>query len=100
MEVRDPSDWAVKDMHAQVVTGRKKRTEKEEVVGRVQTGWAGLGWGEPPSLWSRSNKKGRKDLFVSEDTRIEQKGHRVKAVAQGQQRRWTMWEGVVNQAIN
>ncbi|KAJ8356956.1 hypothetical protein SKAU_G00197500 [Synaphobranchus kaupii] len=87
-------------MHASVRSGRKWRAELEvdkavsrlqqqEVVGRVQTGRAGLGWGDPPCLWSRANKE-RKDLVVSEITRMEQEEYSVKAVAQG---RWTTWEG-------
>ncbi|KAJ8339289.1 hypothetical protein SKAU_G00360750 [Synaphobranchus kaupii] len=105
MELRESSDETVKDMHASVRSGRKWRAEEEvdkamsrlqhqEVVGRVQTGRAGLGWGDPPCLWSRANKKERKDLVVSEITRMEQEEYRMKTVAQAQQGRWTMWEGV------
>lgn len=32
------------------------RLQHQEVVGRVQTGQAGLGWGDPPILWSRASK--------------------------------------------
>ena len=111
MELRDSSDNAVKDMHPRVATGRKWRAEEEvqkaatrlqhqEVVGRVQTGRTGLGWGDPPTLWSRADKKERKDLVVAEVTRMEQEQYRVQAVAQGQQGRWTTWEGVASRAIN
>lgn len=48
------------------------RLQHQEVVGRVQTGHAGLGWGDPPSLWSRANKMERKDLIVVEITKMEQ----------------------------
>lgn len=110
MELRDSSDSAVRDMQASVPTGRKWRAEEEvqkavnrlqhqEVVGRVQTGRGGLGWGEPPTLWSKATKKERKDLVVSEVTRMEQEEHRLKSVAQAQQGRWTTWEGVVNRVI-
>ncbi|KAJ8375800.1 hypothetical protein SKAU_G00063800 [Synaphobranchus kaupii] len=77
-----------------------KGNEHREVVDRVQTGRAGLRWGDPPSLWSRASKKERKDLVVSEVTRMEQEEYRVKAVAQGQQGCWTTWEGVASRAIN
>lgn len=93
------------------MTGRKGRAEKEvkkamstpqrqEVVGRVQTGWAGLRWGDPHSLCSRTSKKERKVLVIFEVTRMEQEEYRVKAVAQGQHGCWTTWEGVVTRAIN
>ncbi len=111
MELRDSSDEAVKNVHARVATGRKWRAEEEvqkavsrlqhqEVVGRVQTGQAGLGWGDPPSLSSRADKKERKDLVVVEITKMEQEQYRVQAVAQGQQGRWTTWEGVTSRVVS
>lgn len=92
-------------MCSEVGTGRKLEAEEErpktvsrlqhqEVVGRVQTGRAGLEWGDPASLWSRSSKKERKDLVVSEVAKTGQDKYRVKAVAQGQQGHWTTWESV------
>ncbi|KAJ8393343.1 hypothetical protein AAFF_G00062440 [Aldrovandia affinis] len=49
----------------------------------VQTGRAGLGWSDPPVLWSKASRKERKDLVASEVTRIEQEELRVKSVAAG-----------------
>ena len=54
MELRESTDETVRDMEARVLTGRKWRAEEEvqkavgrlqhqEMVGRVQTGRAGLG---------------------------------------------------------
>ncbi len=101
----NPSPWA---------TGRRRQRKwraKEEVqkvmgklqhkqiVGMVQTGRAD-GWSEPPILWSKASNKERKDLVVEEVTRIEQEELRVRSVAQGQQGRWTTWEGVANRAIS
>ncbi len=43
---------------------------------------------------------GRKELVVAEVTRIEQEELRVRSVAQGQQGRWTTWEGFANRAIS
>ena len=111
MELRDSADRTVAEANARVATGRKWRAEEEvqkvmgrlqhqEVVGRVQTGRAGLGWSNPPILWSKANRKERKDLVVAEVTRVEQEELRVKSVAQGQQGRWTTWEGVTSRAIN
>lgn len=111
MELRDSSDRAVTAANARIVTGRKWRAKEEvqkvigrlqhqEVVGVVQTGRAGLGWSDPPILWSKASRKERKDLVVDEVTRIEQEELRVKSVAQGQQGRWTTWECVASRAIN
>lgn len=57
------------------------RLQHQEGAGRVQTGWAGLELGDPPSLWSRSSRKERKDIFVSEVVKMGQEEYRVKAVA-------------------
>ncbi len=73
------------------------RLQHKQMAGMVQTGWAGLGGSEPPILWS---KESRKDLVIAEVTRIEQVELRVRSVAQGQQGRWTTWEGVANRAIS
>lgn len=72
------------------------RLKHQEVVGRVQTGQAGLGSTIPPILWSKANRKERKDLVVGKVTREEQEELRVKSVAQEQQGRWTTWEGVAH----
>lgn len=111
MKVGGSLDRTVAEANARVATGRKWRAVEEvqkamgrlqhqEVVGRVQTGRAGLGWSDPPILWSKANRKERKDLVVAEVTRVEEEELRVKSVAQGQQGRWTNWEGVASRAIN
>ncbi|KAL7388165.1 hypothetical protein ABVT39_008471 [Epinephelus coioides] len=111
MELRDSTDEMVRDMNTRVVTGSKWRAEEEvkkvvgrlqhqEVVGRVQSGRTGLGWGDLPILWSKASKKERKDLVISELTKMTDEGYRVNAVAQGQQGRWTTWEGVVSQVVS
>ncbi len=110
MELRDSSDRAVADVNARVETVRKWRAKEEvqkmerlqhkQIVGMVQTRRAGLGWSEPPILWSKASKKERKDLVVAEVTRIEQEELRVRSVAQGQQGQRTTWENVANRAIS
>lgn len=75
------------------------RLQHQQIVGMVPTGRAGLGWSKPPILWSKASRKERKDLVVAEVTRIEQEELRVRSVAQGQQGRWTTWEGVASRAI-
>jgi len=74
--VMDSSDRAVPDANARVETGSKEvqkvmgRLQYQQVVGMVQTWQAGLGWSEPPILWSKASKKERKDLVVAEVIRI------------------------------
>lgn len=90
MEVGESLDRTVAEANARVATGRKWRAvevqkamgrlQHQEVVGRVKTGWAGLGWSDPPILWSKANRKERKDLVVAEVTRVEQEELRVKSV--------------------
>ncbi|KAJ8397342.1 hypothetical protein AAFF_G00438910 [Aldrovandia affinis] len=58
------------------------------------------GFGPGMAEEEEASRKERKDLVVSEITRIEQEELRVKSVAQGQQGRWTTWEGVASRAIN
>ncbi len=77
MELRDPFNRAVADANARVETWRAKeemqkvmgRLQHQQIVGVVQTAWAGLGWSKPPILWSKASRKERKDLVVVEVTR-------------------------------
>ena len=59
------------------------RLQHQEIVGRVQTGRAGLGWGEAPQFWSKANRKERKEMVVAEVTRMEEDCYKIKAVSQG-----------------
>ena len=54
------------------------------VVGRVQAGRAGLGWGEAPRFWSKAHRKERKEMVVAEVMRMEEDRYKIKAVSQGQ----------------
>lgn len=94
MELRNFSDASLREAQVRVATGRKWKAEEkvqkavsrlqhQEVVGRVQTGRGGLGWGEPPALWSKVGKKERKDLVVLEIIKMDQESYRVQAVAHG-----------------
>ncbi|XP_074530869.1 LOW QUALITY PROTEIN: interferon-induced very large GTPase 1-like [Halichoeres trimaculatus] len=93
MELRDSSDETVRDMKARVVTGRKWKAQEEvqkavgrlqhqEVVGKVQTGRAGLGWGDLPKMWSRANRRERKDLVITEVTKMAEEEYRWLGVEQ------------------
>ncbi|KAL6455431.1 hypothetical protein MHYP_G00361330 [Metynnis hypsauchen] len=94
-----------------VLTGRKwnaqtkvdqaiNRLQHQEIVGRVQVGTAGLGWGDVPRFWSKANRKERKEMVVAEVTRMEEDRYRIKAVSQSRQGSWTSWEGVTIRSIN
>lgn len=63
----------------------QSRQQHKGIIGRVQTGKTGLGWGEAPWVWSKASRKERKELVTSEVTRIEDRHYKIMAVAQGQQ---------------
>ncbi|KAJ8417897.1 hypothetical protein AAFF_G00227400 [Aldrovandia affinis] len=82
-ELRESTDQLVRCADAQVRTGWKWKAQVEvdqvisrlqhlEVFGRVQAGWTGLGWGEAPQFWSKANRKERKEMVVSEVTKMEE----------------------------
>ncbi|KAK0155305.1 hypothetical protein N1851_002363 [Merluccius polli] len=111
LELRESTDQSVRNANAKVPTGRKwnaqtevdqavGRLQHQEIVGRVQAGRAGLGWGEAPHFWSKANRKERKEMVVAEVTRMEEDRYKIKAVSQGRQGSWTTWEGVVNRNIS
>ncbi|CAJ1057939.1 hypothetical protein F2P79_020824%2C partial [Xyrichtys novacula] len=110
LELRESTDQTVRNANAKVPTGRKwnaktevdraiGRLQHQEIVGRVQAGRAGLGWGEAPRFWSKASRKERKELVVAEVTRTEEERYKIKAVSQGRQGSWTTWEGVANRNI-
>ncbi|KAJ8404629.1 hypothetical protein AAFF_G00334920 [Aldrovandia affinis] len=90
-ELRESSDQLVWCADAHVRTGRKWKAQVEvdqaisrlqhlEVVGRVQAGRTGLGWGEAPRFWSKANRKERKEMVVSEVPKIEEEQYKIKVV--------------------
>ncbi|KAL6468407.1 hypothetical protein MHYP_G00240840 [Metynnis hypsauchen] len=110
LELRDSTDPFVKNNKASVRTGCKWRAEEavdqaisrlmhKEVVGRTQSGRAGLGWGTATKFWSKASKKERKQLVIEEVVRSEEDLYKIKALSQPQQGQWTTWEGVVNRTI-
>ena len=109
-ELRDSPDPSVRNTNVQVRTGRKWnamqtvdqaiiRLKHQEMVGQLQSGRAGFGWGTPVMMWSKASKKERKDLVISEVVKMEEESYKIKAVGQQQQGRWTNWEAVVNRVI-
>ncbi|KAJ8414518.1 hypothetical protein AAFF_G00037200 [Aldrovandia affinis] len=110
-ELRESTDQLVRCADAQVRTGQKWKAQVEvdqaisrlqhlDVVGRVQAGRTGLGWGEAPQFWSKANRKERKEMVVSEVTKMEEERYKIKAVSQGCQGGWTTWEGIVSRPIS
>ena len=103
LELRESTDQSVRNAGVKVRTGRKwdaqtevdravGRLQHQEIVGRVQAGRAGLGWGEAPRFWSKANRKERKEMVVSEVIRTEEERYKIKAVSQSRQGSWTTWE--------
>ena len=73
LELRDLTDPFVKNK-APVRTGPKWKAEEavdqaisrlthKEIVGRTQSGKAGLWWGTAPMFWSKATRKERKEWF-------------------------------------
>ncbi|KAG1932793.1 hypothetical protein F2P79_020826 [Pimephales promelas] len=98
LELRESTDESVKNANAKVPTGRKwnaqteveqavSRLQHREIMGRVQVGRAGLGWGETPRFWSKANRKQRKEMVVAEVTRMEEDRYKIKAVGAGSTRK-------------
>lgn len=111
LELRESTDQSVRNANAMVSTGRKwnaqaevdqavSRLQHQEIMGRVQVGRAGLGWGEVPRFWSKANCKERKEMVVAEVSRTEDERYKIKAVSQGRQGGWTTWEGVISRNIS
>ena len=109
-ELRDSTDPVVSQARPAVRTGRKWRAEQavdqaisqlehQEVVGWLQQGKTGLGWGPAPKMWSKAKRKERKELVVSEVSRMEDEAYTIRAVSQRQQGKWTNWEAVTTRAI-
>lgn len=108
LELIESTHQTVRNTNAKVPTGRRwiahtavnqaiSRLQLQEVVGRVQEGRVGLGWGEVPRFWSKTNCKERKEMVVTEVTRMEEEHYKIKAVSQSQQGKWTT---VANQNIS
>lgn len=111
LELRETTDQLVRAAGTQIRTGRKWKAQEEvdmaiarlkhrEVVGRVQEGRAGLGRGDVPLFWSKASKEDRKAMVVAEVARTEHERLNVKAVSQGQQGRWTSWEGLTDRSMS
>lgn len=67
-----------------------------EIVGRTQSGRAGLVSGTAPKFWSKATKKERKHLVIAKVVRTEEEQYKIRALSQRQQGSWTTWEGVVD----
>ncbi|KAJ8409814.1 hypothetical protein AAFF_G00218730 [Aldrovandia affinis] len=89
--LRESTDQLVRCADAQVCIERKWKAEVEvdqaisrlkhlEVVGKVQAGWTGLGWGEAVRFWSKANRKERKEMVVSEVTKMEEEWYKINAI--------------------
>ncbi len=111
LELRESTDQLVRAAGTQMRTGRKWKAQEEvdvaigrlkhrEVVGRVQEGRAGLGRGETPLFWSKASKEDQRAMVVAEVARAEQERLIIKAMSQGQQGRWTSWEGLANRSMS
>ncbi|KAI8518207.1 hypothetical protein Bbelb_042240 [Branchiostoma belcheri] len=81
--------WKVKEVISQAVN----RLHHKDLVGAVQVGRTGLGWGVRSHRWSSANPRERRQLVTQEMRRMEEEKRRVAAVGQRQQGAWLNWEG-------
>ncbi|KAI8513341.1 hypothetical protein Bbelb_099800 [Branchiostoma belcheri] len=87
--------WKAKDVISQAVN----RLHHKDLVGAVQVGRSGLGWGERLHRWSSANPSERRQLVTQEVRRMEEEKRRVVAVGQRQQGAWVNWEGAVGRKL-
>lgn len=99
VELKESREQAVRSVAVDVRRGHKCKAQAEvdqsismlkhkEVMGRVQEGRAGFGWGEPVKFSSKISKKESKTMFTEEVTRVEHERYLIKAVSQGEQASW------------
>ncbi|KAI8485265.1 hypothetical protein Bbelb_370120 [Branchiostoma belcheri] len=87
--------WSVKDTIEKAVS----RLKHKDLVGAVQVGRTGLGWGESTQRWRSANPRERRQLVTQEVRRMEEEGRMVTAVGQSQQGAWLNWDGVVERRL-
>ncbi|CAJ1079913.1 uncharacterized protein LOC122133219 [Xyrichtys novacula] len=97
LKLKESSDPTVRKALVPTQTGRKwqagqevakaiSRLQHQEIVGRVQVGGVGFGWGESPRLWSKATKRERKFLLlrgtvVEEVSRADKEQYTIKALS-------------------
>ncbi|XP_078665283.1 uncharacterized protein LOC144907786 [Branchiostoma floridae x Branchiostoma belcheri] len=110
LELMWSKDNAVKAAYRRQKTGRKwnpeevinqaiSRLKHRDIVGAVQRGRTGLGWGERTQRWERATQTERKQLVVEEVKRMEEEGRKVCAVSQKQQGAWVNWEDCLDRKL-
>ncbi|XP_078617582.1 uncharacterized protein LOC144885536 [Branchiostoma floridae x Branchiostoma japonicum] len=88
--------WQVGDVVNQAVS----RLRHKDIVGAVQHGRQGLGWGGKTLRWDRANPRERKQLVVDEVKRMESEKRRVTAISQKQQGAWVNWEEAIERRLS
>ncbi|KAI8482700.1 hypothetical protein Bbelb_395800 [Branchiostoma belcheri] len=90
LELEESQDPAVKAVNTNISTGKKwsaketisqavSRLQHKDLVGAVQLGRTGLGWGERTHRWSNANSRERRQL--------------------SQQGAWTNWDGAIERRL-
>lgn len=72
----------------------KSALRPRNIVGHVQHGRAGFGFGERGPTWHKASSTGRGKLVVEEVWRQEQADRCIKAVSQSKQGQWTSWDNL------
>ncbi|XP_078603950.1 uncharacterized protein LOC144877779 [Branchiostoma floridae x Branchiostoma japonicum] len=110
LELKWSQDNAVRAAYRGQKTGRKwnpdgvidqavSRLKHRDIVGAVQQGRFGLGWGERTLRWDKATQREKKQLVVDEVKRMMEEERKVKVVGQHQQGAWINWESTVDRKL-
>ncbi|XP_078583875.1 uncharacterized protein LOC144866388 [Branchiostoma floridae x Branchiostoma japonicum] len=110
LELKWSQDNAVRAAYRGQKTGRKwnpdgvidqavSRLKHRDIVGAVQQGRCGLGWGERTLRWDKATQREKKQLVVDEVKRMMEEERKVKVVGQYQQGAWINWESTVDRKL-
>ena len=84
---------------AEAVRQAKSALRHADIVGQVQHGRKGLGYGESRPVWQKAPPATRRKLVVEEIRRQEEATRSAIAVSQARQGQWTNWENVEHRRI-
>lgn len=110
MTLVESQDRAVREAAPRLNTGRKwvpaeavKQAKAAlymaDIVGQVQHGRKGLGYGESRQVWQKAPPVERRKMVVGEIRRQEEHRRSAIAVSQARQGQWTNWEGVEQRRV-
>ena len=111
MTLGESQDRAVREANPKLRAGRKwvpaeavkqakAALRHADIVGHVQHGRRGLGYGESRPVWQKALPVERRKLVVGEVRRQEEATRSAVAVSQAQQGQWTNWRNIEHRTIS